>query len=93
MIPSGVSYESPPRVEIVVTGNTVVDAVRHIAETEIPAVNAELIACESELSRGGRISPRTPTLRRRKSRRAGVRSDRESTHRPLLSPEIARRKI
>lgn len=37
MIPSGVSYESLPRAEIVVTGNTVVDAVRHIAETEIPA--------------------------------------------------------
>jgi UDP-N-acetylglucosamine 2-epimerase (non-hydrolysing) len=64
--------ESLPCGEIVVTGNTVVDAVRHIAKLDIPADNAYLIACKSELSHGGRLV--LVTVHRRES--WGVELDR-----------------
>lgn len=48
--------ESLPRPEIVVTGNTVVDAAQHIARLDLPAVDPRLSAIETELAHtGGRL--------------------------------------
>jgi UDP-N-acetylglucosamine 2-epimerase (non-hydrolysing) len=48
--------ESVPAESIVVTGNTVVDAVQHIAAAELPAVDPRLAAAEREVdAAGGRL--------------------------------------
>ena len=48
--------ESPTSAEIVITGNTVVDAVRHIASAGLPARNPQLAAVERMLDReAGRL--------------------------------------
>lgn len=45
--------ESVPSAEIVITGNTVVDAVRQIAAADLPAVDPRLAALERELDVAG----------------------------------------
>jgi UDP-N-acetylglucosamine 2-epimerase (non-hydrolysing) len=45
--------ESPPRPEIVVTGNTVVDAAHRVAELDRPAHDPALLATEAELDHDG----------------------------------------
>ncbi|GLZ41030.1 UDP-N-acetyl glucosamine 2-epimerase [Actinokineospora sp. NBRC 105648] len=45
--------EAIPAASVVVTGNTVVDAVRHIAAADRPAVNPALACLEADLDAGG----------------------------------------
>ncbi|HEX3588455.1 MAG TPA: UDP-N-acetylglucosamine 2-epimerase (non-hydrolyzing) [Pseudonocardiaceae bacterium] len=48
--------EAPPGRDIVVTGNTVVDAAHHIARLDLPARDPGLVALEAELATtGGRL--------------------------------------
>ncbi|WP_104478477.1 UDP-N-acetylglucosamine 2-epimerase (non-hydrolyzing) [Actinokineospora auranticolor] len=46
--------EGVPESSIEVTGNTVVDAVRHIAAVDLPAINPVLASLEQDLDRGSR---------------------------------------